>query len=88
MFGEGHAKWQLYKFMHEDRERVEAMQRDRNLVTGSVRQPAYTVQTSPNGIPRARRPGERGVHGDDRGAAFGLIWRPGRGVVAFGAPLC
>ena len=59
MFGEGTAKWQLYKFMHEDRERVEAMRRnDGNLATGSVRQPTYTVQTSPNGVPRARRPGE------------------------------
>ena len=59
MFGEGTAKWQLYKFMHEDRERVEAMRRnDSNLATGSVRQPTYTVQTSPNGVPRARRPGE------------------------------
>ena len=58
MFGEGHAKWQLYKFIHEDRERVEAMQRDRNLATGSVRQPNYTVQTSPNGVARVRRTGE------------------------------
>ncbi len=58
MFGEGHAKWQLYKFIHEDRERVEAMRRNRDLATGSIAQPTYTVQTLPNGLPRARRPGE------------------------------
>ncbi|NNM74445.1 hypothetical protein [Enterovirga aerilata] len=34
MFGEGHAKWQLYKFMHEDRERREHLQP--GLATGSV----------------------------------------------------
>ena len=34
MFGEGMAKWQMYKFMHEDRERTERLQRE--LATGSI----------------------------------------------------
>jgi hypothetical protein len=34
MFGEGMAKWQMYKFMHEDRERMERFQRE--LTTGSI----------------------------------------------------
>jgi opacity protein-like surface antigen len=58
MFGEGHAKWQLYKFIHEDSERREALARQRELATGSIAQPTYSVQISPTGVPRARRPGE------------------------------
>ena len=54
MFGEGYAKWQMYKFMHEDRERTERLRAGEDITTGSVR-PAT------GGVEQVRRPGETGA---------------------------
>jgi opacity protein-like surface antigen len=53
MFGEGTAKWQMYRFMHEDRERTEALNAGRDLSTGSVQGTAI-------GSEQYARPGESG----------------------------
>lgn len=53
MFGEGTAKWQLYRFMHEDRERTERLRAGNDIPTGSIQGTAV-------GDDRVRRPGERG----------------------------
>ena len=60
MFGEDTAKWQMYKFMHEDRERREALQRDNNLATGSVAKGRPAQGTAINDE-QVARPGERGA---------------------------
>ena len=58
MFGEGHTLWQLYGFIHQDKERTARFNATRELSTGSIRQPTYAVEKSGNGVQRARRPGE------------------------------
>lgn len=54
MFGEGYAKWQLYKFMHEDRERTERLRAGEDITTGSV-------APATGGVELVRRPGESGA---------------------------
>lgn len=53
MFGEGTAKWQLYRYMHEDKERTARFNAENNVDTGSVQGTAV-------GDAQVRRPGERG----------------------------
>jgi hypothetical protein len=54
MFSEGTSKWQMYRFMAEDRERTEALRAGRDpTATGSIQGSATSEQS-------VRRPGERG----------------------------
>jgi hypothetical protein len=54
MFSEGTAKWQMYRFMHEDAERTAAMRRGVDpTATGSIQGSATTSES-------VRRPGEAG----------------------------
>jgi hypothetical protein len=54
IFGEGTAKWQFYRFIHEDRERTEALRAGRDPeVTGSIQGSATSNET-------VRQRGEQG----------------------------
>lgn len=64
MFGEGTAKWQMFRYLTEDQEYRDRLRAEREadggITTGSVRPPVSSQGTAVNGE-QVARPGERGA---------------------------
>ena len=59
MFSDGMFKWNMYRFMHEDAERMAARRAGEATATGSIQGSATSQET-------ARRPGETGTRRPSR----------------------